>query len=58
MDQKKTRKLKMTAIAIGTVIIGGVAGIHIPAPYGPILAGLIALGGGFWLRSFFTTLKM
>jgi hypothetical protein len=50
-------KTKLSLIAVGTVIVGGACGVHIPIPYGPILAALVAIGGGLWIRSFFDVLK-
>jgi hypothetical protein len=48
---------KLALIAVGTVIIGGACAVHIPIPYGPILGGLIGIGGGLWIRSFFSSIK-
>lgn len=48
---------KLALIAIGSVILAAISTILIPMPYGAILAGLIGIGGGLWLRSFFNILK-
>ena len=41
-----TTKAKLSLIAVGTVILGGLAATLIPMPYGPVVASFIAFGGG------------
>lgn len=52
-----TTKTKLSLIAVGTVILSGLAATLIPMPYGPIVALLMAFGGGLWMKSFFDILK-
>lgn len=50
--------IKLALIAVGSVVSAAISAILIPMPYGAILAGLIGVGGGLWLRSFFQDFKI
>jgi hypothetical protein len=49
--------LKLGLTAVLSVILAGVSAVFIPQPYGIILAALIGLGGGIYMRSLFKPLK-
>jgi hypothetical protein len=49
--------LKLGLTAVLSVILAGVSAVFIPQPYGIILATLIGLGGGIYMRSLFKPLK-
>lgn len=48
---------KLALIAVGSVILAGLAAVFIPQPYGSAAAGVIGVCGGLWTRSHFDNLK-
>ena len=44
---------KLALIAVSSVILAGLSAIFIPMPYGAILAAVIGIGAGIYMRSFF-----
>lgn len=49
--------LKLGLTAVISVVLAGISAIFIPQPYGIILAALIGLGAGIYMRSLFKPLK-
>jgi hypothetical protein len=44
---------KLALIAISSVVLAGLSAVFIPMPYGAILATVIGIGAGIYMRSFF-----
>jgi protein-S-isoprenylcysteine O-methyltransferase Ste14 len=43
---------KIALIVVGSVVISAVSTILFPMPYSAIMAGLIGVSGGLWIRKF------
>lgn len=48
---------KIGLIAVGSVVLAGLAVAVIPQPIGAVVAGTIGVCAGLWIRSYFDNLK-